>query len=88
MAHLSIKVDGKDIRAESMLKIATQTVKLLRAIEKNQTGKKSVADWKVQMMTGPSYGLIDIWADGNDAVAPTIEATWKEAARRMSDPLR
>ncbi len=66
--RLEIKVDGPDVSATKMLLVASNTLKLLKAVEKNIRKEKGGAPitWRVDMMSGGSYGLIAIWALGPD----------------------
>ena len=55
---LVFKVDGEDVAAATMLRLATRTLKLLQAIEKEKFGPKSKIRWRVDMLSGFGYGLI------------------------------
>lgn len=71
--RLEIKVDGQDVAAQKMLAVASSTVKLLRSIERvihTERAQQGMARlpavrWRVGMMSGNSFGLIEIWADGD-----------------------
>jgi hypothetical protein len=62
---LEIKADGKDIEALSMLKLASATIKLLRAIEKDMSGKRPSIQWRINILSGGDYGMIQIFATGS-----------------------
>lgn len=86
MSRLMITADGDDIKAETMLQLALRTLKLLRALERNITGKRrSEIEWRVDMMSGFSQGMIAFWVankpdprtDGN------VTAVWNKVIEQM-----
>ena len=60
--RLEIKVDGEDMEAEEMLKIAMRVLKQLKAVEHKLFAGSAKAMWHVDMMSGADCGLIAIWA--------------------------
>ncbi len=91
MARLEVKVDGDDVTAEKMLSAATLTLKLLRDIEKSRPGPKKKIRWRVDIMSGYSYGLIAIRAeppaDGPDVLgeAEAIFAQFRKTANPVQE---
>ena len=63
--RLEIRVDGEDVAGDKMLRIAQSTLKMLRSVEFQMSGKKRTINWRVDMMSGAQFGLISIWASGN-----------------------
>jgi hypothetical protein len=93
MSRLEIKVDGDDVAADKMLRVATRTLKTLKDIEKQicqEQGIKPSIRWRVDMMSGFSYGLIALSADyPRDASAEDKRfqnLAWAEAMEKLKQP--
>lgn len=52
MARLEIRLDGHDIGADKALFTARTTLRILRSIEKEMTGKRAAIHWKVDIFSG------------------------------------
>lgn len=87
---IQIRADGEDIAAEKMLLLATQTIKLLKAIERDRSKKRAVIPWRVNMMSGHTYGMIQIFATGKmdgEADAEKVVQAYKNVARKLATKL-
>lgn len=89
MGRVEVKVDGVEVAAANMLGIATTTLRLLKAIEqeicKRNKTKPSIR-WRVDMMSGFSYGLIAIHGQAKTSDDETLkvdEMVWAEAVKRL-----
>ena len=63
MSRLEIKVDGKDVDATAMLRVAMAHVKLLKSTERElakKAGRKVSVLWRIDMQSGNDWGLIAI----------------------------
>ena len=81
---LEIKADGKDIEATKMLKLATTMIKLLNEVEKGiikeRGGKQPATKWKVNILSGSDYGLIQIFNTGERSIEEDLTAKKAMAA--------
>ena len=86
MSRLEIKVDGADVEAAKMLKVAGLTLKLLVSIEKEickAKGEKPGVRWFVDMQSGFSYGLIAIRGEPPKGAAGHYAETLVTVFERM-----
>jgi len=96
MSRLEIKVDGQDVAADKMLRMATLTLKLLRSIEiehakaAGRSPRKHRVRWRVDIQSGFNFGLIAIRGElpegqKSDALTQeTSQAIMREAITRQA----
>ena len=89
MSRLEIKVDGDDVAADRMLKIASTALSILKGIEKAMCKEKGVKPgirWFIDMQSGFSYGLIALRAEPPKDIAakdPRYTEVWSTIVARM-----
>lgn len=73
--RLEIRVDGDDVGAAKMLQAATSILRMLQGVERAKLGKASKTQWRVGMMSGHRFGLIEIWAtgDGTERIEASLD---------------
>ena len=81
--RIEVKVDGDDVDAHKMLNTALSLLRLLKALEKEKYGKGSRILWRVDMMSGLSYGLIALRATGAKGGTEKIEVEAMEIIKRF-----
>lgn len=86
MSRLEIKVDGDDVGADKMLRVASLTIKMLKAIERDickEKGTKPSVRWRVDMQSGFEYGLIAIRGEPPKGGSPGhFQGLWDEVEKR------
>ena len=91
MSRLEITVDGDDLKAEAMLKVAASTLKTLKAIERQiakEQGIKAKVLWRIDIFSGFHQGQIAFRGEtprGDTKAKQLVAATWEEANRRMRE---
>ncbi len=87
MSSISLRIEGEKFSAREVLTAASNFLKLLSAIERDQTGKKrAVVQWKVNIVTTHGMALITLSAEGEPEGLPVVIDTLREAAARMKTP--
>jgi len=80
MARVEMRLDGESPAAGTVLKAAQSFLRLLRAIEKEITGKRPSVRWEIDILTGRTSSLIVLRSEG--AASETHELVALEAADR------
>ena len=79
--RIEIKVDGDDVGATQMLRMASLTLKILQSIEKEickKDGTKPIIRWRVDMQSGFNFGLIALRGEQSTSATDDsrLTATW------------
>lgn len=86
MSRLEIKVDGDHVGADKMLRLASLTIKMLKAIERDickEKGIKPSVQWRVDILSGFEYGLVAIRGKPlREVTADGFQGIWDEVQRR------
>ena len=82
MARLDLRIEGEKVGASKVLLAASSLLKMLKAVERDVTGKKQATiPWEVTIVTTSVGVFITLRSEGDEVKAIAFETTQKALAR-------